>query len=181
MTNELLVVIDPQKDFINRTGFYAKKHLGINQILNVKQKINKLLALYDKERIVIVFSDYEKGQFESGLSICIPDTDGHKIDIEIDSTFTLISKNSHSCFSSDTFKSYLKSNFVHKIILCGFLAEYCVKQTALDGLENGYKICLLKEYIGTGDDVQNRREQMFKELALKGAEVLNEYNYKEVL
>ena len=108
------------------------------------------------------------------MSICIPGTVGHKIDVDVDSSFTLISKNDHSCFSSGDFKTYLQSNFIYKIILCGFLAEYCVKQTAIDGLKNGYRISLLKECIGTGDDVQSKREQMFIELADKGAEILND-------
>ena len=98
---------------------------------------------------------------------------GHKIEIGVDNTFTLISKNNHSCFSSEEFKIYLETNSVDRIILCGFLAEYCVKQTAIDGLKNGYQISLLRECIGTGDDVQNRKEQMLIELAEKGAEILN--------
>jgi nicotinamidase/pyrazinamidase len=173
MTNELLVIIDPQNDFINKDGIYAKKHSGISQILNAKEKINTLLNLHRNKKIVIVFSNYKNNQFEEGLSICIPGTDGHKIDIDIDNTFTLLSKNNHSCFSSEDFKTYLEANFVNRIILCGFLAEYCVKQTAIDGLKNGYQISLLKECIGTGDDVQNRKEQMLIELAKKGAEILN--------
>jgi nicotinamidase-related amidase len=175
MNNTLLVIIDPQNDFINQTGFYAKKHSGIDQILNARQKINKILHLYNKEKIVIVISDYEKDQFEKGLSICIPGTVGHKIDIQIDNTFTLISKKNHSCFSSKAFNTYLETNFVDRIILCGFLAEYCVKQTAIDGLKIGYQISLLKECIGTGDNVQSRKEQMLIELADKGAEILTDY------
>lgn len=174
MTNELLVIIDPQNDFINKTGFYAKKHSGIEQILNAKQKINNLLKLHNKEKIVIVFSNYKKDQFEEGLSICIPGTVGHKIDIEVDNTFTLIGKNNHSCFSPDDFKTYLETNSIDRIILCGFLPEYCVKQTAIDGLKNGYKVSLLRKCIGTGDDVQNRKEQMLIELADKGAEILGD-------
>ena len=174
MPNELLVIIDPQNDFINKTGFYAKKHCGIDQILNARQKINNLLSLHNKEKIVIVFSNYKKDQFEEGLSICIPGTVGHKLDIKVDNAFTLIEKNNHSCFSSGDFKTYLEKNFVNRIILCGFLAEYCVKQTAVDGLENGYQVSLLRECIGTGDDVQNRKEQMLIELADKGAEILSD-------
>ena len=174
MSNELLVVIDPQNDFLNETGFYAKRHSGISQILNARQRINNILGSHNTKKIAIVFSNYKKDQFEKGLSICIPGTVGHKIDVDVDSSFTLISKNDHSCFSSGDFKTYLQSNFIDKIILSGFLAEYCVKQTAIDGLKNGYRISLLKECIGTGDDVQSRREQMFIELADKGAEILND-------
>ena len=109
MTNELLIIIDPQNDFINKEGSYAKRHAGIKQILNAKEKINKLIALHDKNNLVIVFSDYKEDQFEKGLTICIPGTDGHKIDIAINNSYKLISKTGHSCFSSDDFDQYLKS------------------------------------------------------------------------
>lgn len=174
MTNELLVIIDPQNDFINRSGFYAKKHSGIDQILKARQNINNLLRLHDKDKVVIVYSNYKKDQFEEGLSICIPGTIGHKLDIEVDNAFTLIEKNNHSCFSSEAFKEYLEKKNVKKIIVCGFLAEYCVQQTAIEGLINGYQISLLRECIGTGDDVQNRKEQMLLELADRGAEILDD-------
>jgi nicotinamidase/pyrazinamidase len=176
MDNTLIVIIDPQHDFINQTGEYAKKHSGIKQILHAREKINGLLKdLHRKEKIVIVYSDYEKNQFENGLSICIPGTIGNKVDLEMemDDRFTLIPKNNHSCFSSELFTTYLQTHFVDRIILCGFLAEYCVKQTAIDGLKNGYHVSLLKEYIGTGDDVLYRKEQMLLELADAGAEILN--------
>ena len=172
MHNQLLVIIDPQKDFISKEGVYAKKHSGIEQILNARRNINKLLGSHNNGKLAIVFSDYEADQFEKGLSICIPGTIGHQIDIEAGDSITLISKPNHSCFSSEAFNIYLKNNSIERIIVCGFLAEYCVKQTALDGLRKGYHITLLKDCIGTGDDVQYKKEQMLIELAEKGAEIL---------
>ena len=173
MTNELLVIIDPQNDFINKEGSYAKRHAGIKQILNAKEKINKLIAVHDKNNLVIVFSNYEEDQFEKGVTICIPGTDGHKIDIDVDDSYTLILKKDHSCFSSDDFNQHLKNKKIHRLILCGFLAEYCVKKTALDALDNGYSISLLKDCIGTGDDVQHLKEQMLLELMAKGATIID--------
>ena len=72
MLNELLVIIDPQFDFINQRGSYAKKHPGISQILNARDKINKLIALQGKTNVIVVFSNYKEDQFEEGLLICIP-------------------------------------------------------------------------------------------------------------
>jgi len=50
MPNELLVIIDPQNDFINTGGFYARKHAGIEQILHARQKINQLLKYKTKSK-----------------------------------------------------------------------------------------------------------------------------------
>ena len=175
MPKELIIVIDPQKDFINENGGYSKRHKGILQILNAKENINNLLRKTENQKVVIVISDYHENQFEKGLSICIPGTEGYEIDIESDSATKIIIKNTHSCFSSGSFNDYLLKSNISSLIICGFLAEYCVRQTAIDGLKKGVKIALIKNAIGTGDDVQHRRENMFTELEEMGAKLINNY------
>ncbi|RQO65890.1 hypothetical protein DBR43_26950 [Pedobacter sp. KBW06] len=161
---QLLVIIDPQKDFINPDGAYAKRHSGIRQILECKRKINELLAETPAERLLVIYSDYLPNQFGAGLSMAIPGTSGHQIDIAIQVSHRLIAKTAHSSFSSEEFSSHLEKNNIKELILCGFLAEYCVKQTAIDGLSRGYKVSVLSELTGTGDDVQERKAQALKEL-----------------
>jgi len=168
MTKRILI-IDPQKDFIHRNGNYASRHQGITQILDAKEKINKLILTQKREEVLIITSDYQKDQFQQGLSICIPGTEGHAIDIEADKLNITISKTQHSCFSSPAFISHLLEHRVDELIICGFLAEYCVQETAIDALKNGYPVTLIMDCIGTGDDVQNRKEQML--LALKEKEL----------
>jgi nicotinamidase/pyrazinamidase len=65
---------------------------------------------------------------------------------------------------------------VGKLILGGFLAEYCVRATALDGLQQGYEILLLEDAIGTGDDVQHRKENLFRELSEAGAKLITTHS-----
>jgi nicotinamidase-related amidase len=177
MTNECIVIIDPQKDFTSIHGSYAQRHVGIGQILDAKANINKLLTQLDKNRFVIVNSDYSINQFGDGLSICIPDTEGHKIDINVDDTFTFISKGEHSCFSSIKFVNYLHDNNISKLVLCGFLAEYCVMSTAIVALKNNYNVSLLDDCIGTGDDVQDRKEKSLHELKKLGAAIIKREDY----
>ena len=170
---ELIVIIDPQKDFTHEAGNYAKRHTGITQLKDVKKRLDNLLATNNETKIILVVSNYEEEQFEKNLSICIPGTMGHEVDITIDDTIPIFIKSQHSCFSSDAFHLYLKNNAIEQLILCGFLAEYCVRQTALDGLDRGMRITLLQDCIGTGDDVQDRKEQMLVELKAKGAQLIN--------
>ena len=174
MTKRLLI-IDPQKDFIHRDGNYASRHEGITQILDAKEKIDRLLLTQKKEELLIITSDYQKDQFQQGLSICIPGTEGHTIDIKADKSYTSISKTQHSCFSSPAFISHLREHHVEKLIICGFLAEYCVQETAIDALKNGYAVVLIKDCIGTGDDVQNRKEHMLLTLKEKGAVIADSW------
>ena len=169
---ELLVIIDPQKDFTDSKGAYAKNH-SINQIQEVKARIKKLTKQFDLNKFVIIYSNYQKDQFGDGISMCIEGTKGHEIDLDFNNSYKLISKTQHSSFSSEEFKTFLKSNQIQKLLLCGFLAEYCIKQTAIDALEAGYEVALLKEFTATGDDVQYRKEEMLADLENKGATINN--------
>lgn len=175
MTNSCIVVIDPQKDFISEVGDYASRHAGIRQMLAAKERINNLVHSSDRNHVIIVTSDYQENQFATGLSICIPGTEGHQIDIYTDKAYTFLTKTQHSCFSSGGFIKHLKSNGITRLILCGFLAEYCVMQTALDALRLGYEVVLVKDSIGTGDDVQFRKDQMLISLEEQGASIQNSF------
>lgn len=174
--DQLLIIIDPQKDFTSTGGVYATRHSGIQQILETKQGINRLLNLVPADQVVLVCSDYQEEQFGKGISMCIPGTEGHEIDIEFKDTHTLFYKTAHSCFSSPAFCQYLKNNPIERLILSGFLAEYCVKQTAIDGLALGYQVSVLTDLIATGDDVQKRKENTLSELKIKGAEMIKGLN-----
>lgn len=180
MSKQICLIIDPQNDFTSPEGNYAKRHTGITQIEAAKENINRLLESWGKENFTVIKSDYRPHQFEEGLSMCIPGTLGHDIDkgFHIDEETVVIIKADHSAFSSEHFKEYIKSKEIDTLVLCGFLAEYCVKQTALDAIELGYKVELLNNCIGTGDDVQYRKHQMMEELKEKGAQVRDTDFYK---
>jgi nicotinamidase-related amidase len=168
----LLLIIDPQNDFTHINGRYAMNH-GITQILKVKANINLLLSSF-KHPKAIVIADYHHGQFEEGVSLAVPSTFGHQIDAEIvlPNDIPVWTKSEHSCLTSKDFSDALTEMKINTILICGFLAEYCVKQTALDALKLGYDITMVKDCIGTGDDVQHRREHLFEEIKGLGGKVL---------
>lgn len=172
---ELLVIIDPQKDFTDLDGDYAKRH-PINHIQRVKNQLNDLTQKPDAGKLVIIYSNYQKDQFGPRTSMCIEGTKGHEIDLDFDASSILIPKTQHSSFSSQEFKNFLKENQIRRLILCGFLAEYCIKQTALDALKEGYEVVLLKNLIQTGDDVQHRIQEVLVNLENKGAVIHDDLN-----
>jgi|ERR1700733_2721950 len=163
----LLVVIDPQKDFIHSDGAYAKKNHGLQQILQAKSNIIKLIGGKANMPVVIVKSDYRRNQFEEGLSIGIPGTFGHKIDIPLDEAVIVVTKTEHSAFTSKSFTDHLKKQGYKKLFIAGFLAEYCVKETAADALKNGFEVLLINNCIGTGDLKQQDKIEVFEGLKLK--------------
>lgn len=174
MATQILILIDPQNDFTHVEGDYARRHAGITQITEAKLKSQRLVNSFGRNKTVIVRSDYEPGQFGQGLSICIPQTFGHEIDVDLrmEGTVAVVTKTEHSCFSSEAFTSLLQTNKIDTLILCGFLAEYCVKQTAMDALNAGYRVYLVEDCIATGDDVQHRKLQAFAALKDNGAIVI---------
>lgn len=165
----LLVIIDPQNDFTHRDGHYATRH-EIIQITSAKTKINLLIAS-NRYDTVIVMANYKSGQFIPEVSLAIPGTFGHQIDADIivKENTSIFIKQEHSCFSSSEFKEFVSKSDYENILICGFLADYCILQTSLDAIAAGYKVFLFKDAIGTGDDVQYRRENIFIELAKKAA------------
>ena len=175
MPGARIIIIDPQNDFTFREGVYAKRHAGIVQITTAKQKINTLLALYEREHFVILRSDYSENQFGEGVSMCIPGTFGNQIDsdLTLDNHYTVFTKTAHSALTATRFQDHLKRGGITTLFLCGFLAEYCVRQTALDALQHGYHVYLVEDCIGTGDDVQERKQAMLKELETRGAMITN--------
>jgi nicotinamidase/pyrazinamidase len=164
MPNHCILIIDPQKDFIHVDGIYAKRHAGITQMLQAKTKINELLQAVEPQNIVIVYANYAPNQFAAGLSICIPNTWGHAIDIDANEKHLQFSKITHSAFSSVAFVAHLQQNNITQLFLCGFLAEYCVLATALDAIANGYAVSILVDCVCTADDKQERKTEMLKEL-----------------
>lgn len=169
----LLVIIDPQNDFTHEDGHYVTRH-GICQIAAAKSRINLLTdsKQYDK---IIVRADYQPGQFIPGVSLALPGTFGYEIDagIVVPVNMAIFNKCAHSCFSSGDFQNLLAKSACDTLLLCGFLAEYCIRQTGLDATTAGYHVILVKDAIGTGDDVQYRREAVLEELAQKGCTLLD--------
>ncbi len=163
VSNKAILIIDPQKDFTSETGAYAKRHSGILQILKAKKNIQNLIDTTSTP-VIIIYSNYIENQFENNLSICIPNTEGHQIDLELKKNFYLFSKTEHDAFSSEEFKKFLIEKKISSVFIGGFLAEYCVKQTAISAINFGLKVSLIEDCIGTGDDVQFRKENLFEEM-----------------
>jgi nicotinamidase-related amidase len=165
------LIIDPQKDFTHNRGNYAGRHAGISQILDARTRINRLVEASGNAMIAILYANYVPDQFGKNLSLCIPGTFGHELDIHVTDSCRLIAKTEHSCFSSPELVAFLKNNQIEALLMGGFLAEYCVRASAMDALAHRYEVTLMRDCIGTGDDVQDRKQRMLEELKSKGARV----------
>jgi nicotinamidase/pyrazinamidase len=173
-----ILIIDPLNDFTHVQGFYGQRH-GINQITDAKNKINQMLTSINHEDIIVIRSDYRPHQFGDDLHMSLPGTFGHQVDSDLmlSDRMVFITKTDHSSFSSDTLKDYLKTSKTDTLFICGFLAEYCVKHSAHDALDAGFKVFLVEDAIATGDDVQDRKDKTLQELAMRGAKIINSKSF----
>ena len=171
MESRCIIIIDPQVDFTSKDGAYAQRHPEINQIIKAKESIQQLIDTSPYHSYIVVYSDYISDQFSEGSSMCIPNTPGHSVDIVIPPSTTRISKTQHSAFSNPSFITHLRTHHFDHLHICGFLAEYCVKQTALDALQNDFQVALIADCIATGDDVSERKKKMLDELNKNSATI----------
>jgi nicotinamidase-related amidase len=175
----ILLIIDPQKDFINPNGLYPKNHKSIDNILKAKIKIQKLMDSQLKLKKIIVFSSYKQNQFKENYSICIPGTDGHEIDLIHLQNVLLFEKTSHNVLSSIKFELFIKNEEIEFIYLAGFLTEYCIFESAIQFLNNGISLYLLEDCIATADDSEEKGRFAMNDLTKKGAKISHSKSFIE--
>lgn len=81
-------------------------------------------------------------QYPKGLGRTLPE-----IRTEIPTTVTPIEKMTFSCCQSDEFSRSLENLKVDQIILTGMETHICVLQTALDALQDGYKVQVVEDAV----------------------------------
>lgn len=152
--NKLLLVIDVQRDFVNE---YTKEFI---------EKIKRLTESNRFEYIAFTkFINDEQSSWYKELNYkgcltkeeqeIILDTKNHKV----------FEKKIYSS-SSEDLKSYLKTNKIEEVYLCGFNTDACILKTALDLFENNIKVYVLKDYCMTtaGKIVHNNALDILKRL-----------------
>lgn len=60
----------------------------------------------------------------------------------------LFAKNTNSAFANGSFANMLRDNSIRHLVLCGFNAHVCLKMTALDAVEEGFRVTVLTDLMG---------------------------------
>ena len=122
--NKLLLVIDVQKDFINKnTETYVNKI----QELGTSDRFDKVVFTKFKnseESIWYKKLNYKGCMTEEGQTIVI-DTKNSKV----------FEKTIYSAVNEELIE-YINNNNIEQIYLCGFDTDACIQKTALDLFEN---------------------------------------------
>jgi len=148
---EGLLVVDMQKDFCYSNGsLYIGEH--------VKEIFEPLRHVVDKARgemPVIYTQDWHRSndaEFNVWPEHCIENSRGAEIIDELPKADYYIKKRRYSAFFATDLDLLLKELGIERIYLAGVATNICVMHTAIDAVQRGYSITLLKDCTAAIDD-----------------------------
>lgn len=133
-------------------------------IIDVQEKLFPLIS--DRERIlnnlykliqfarIINMPIILTEQYPKGLGPTIPEIKKILLDVQP------IEKVEFSCFGSEKFRKAVRGLSVETLIIAGIEAHICVVQTAIEGVKEGYRVCVVS-------DATSSRNPEDKEIALE--------------
>jgi nicotinamidase-related amidase len=173
-----LLVIDLIKAFTD-----AKRPLGANLDTQIAVT-QKLLEVAHEYRVPVFFSTlrYDESDLrdaglwvlkQKGVADLAKDTNGHEIDERLDKREcdSLLLKKYASCFFGTDLVPRLTSRGVDTLIMTGCTTSGCVRATAVDSLQNGFRPIVVRE--GVGDRSVTAHEQSLFDLDAKYADVVS--------
>jgi nicotinamidase/pyrazinamidase len=179
---QALIVVDVQNDFCPG-GTLAVPH-GDDVVAPLNQQIEKFLARGEpvyKTRdwhppTTKHFADYG-GTWPVH---CVQNTSGAQFHPELkdDPRIHIISKgvgdtDGYSAFDETELASKLHQQGVQELVVGGLATDYCVKNTVLDALKNGFKVKALENAIRAVDLQQGDGERAIEEMRVAGAEIIS--------
>ncbi len=173
-----LVIIDMQKGFTN-----SKEALGSNLDSQIEATV-PLLEVAHRRGIPVFFSVcvYDDPDLKDagvwinkikGLETLRAGTENVKIDERLDMRRgdTLLTKRYASCFFGTDLVSRLVSSRIDTLIITGCTTSGCVRATAVDSCQSGFRPIVVREAVG--DRSHAAHEQSLFDLDAKYADVLS--------
>jgi len=151
---DALIVVDVQNDFCPGGA------LAVDEGDRVSPVINQLMPLFQHVAFTrdwhpedhCSFADPPDFADGSWPAHCIAHSPGAEFhgDLEVPADAIIVDKGTdpdkeaYSGFSGTALAGKLRKRGVRRLFVCGLATEYCVEQTALDGLRNGFKVVLVE-------------------------------------
>ncbi|MDH7603523.1 MAG: isochorismatase family protein [Melioribacter sp.] len=171
-----LFIVDLQNDFLPNGALPTPKGNIIIPVLN---------KIMDKFDFVLASKDWHPENtihFEKWPVHCVQGTYGAEIPKELNSEKihkiflkgTGNKDDGYSAFeaTNENLTEFLKSNNIDELFVTGLTAEYCVKQTVLDALKNGFKTYVIRDGIEGIYQHEGDVENAFTEMEKAGAVIL---------
>jgi maleamate amidohydrolase len=173
-----LVVVDLIKAFTD-----ASRPLGANLDTQVAAT-QQLLAVAHERGFPVFLSTvrYEEADVrdagiwrlkQKGSVDLAADSDGHEFDerLDVHRSDSVILKKYASCFFGTDFVPRLTSRGIDTLIMTGCTTSGCIRATAVDSLQNGFRPMVVRE--GVGDRSQAAHDQSLFDLNAKYADVVS--------
>lgn len=152
--SDALVVVDVQNDFFHGGA------LPVNDAHKIIPVVNSLLRKFDH---VVFTRDWhpldhcsfaEDPEFRDGSwpVHCTADSAGAEFhgDVHVPVEALIVSKGTtaersgYSAFEGTTLAQYLRKRNIKRIMVCGLATDFCIKATALDGIQEGFEVILIE-------------------------------------
>jgi maleamate amidohydrolase len=176
--NPALIIIDLVKAFTD-----PKRMLGANLDQEI-EATKPLLAVAHERSMPVFFSTvrYDDADLrdagiwalkQKGVVTLKNDTDGWQIDPRLDfgPTDSLLFNKYASCFFGTDLVPRLNSRGVDTLIMTGCTTSGCVRATAVDAVQNGFRPMVVREAVG--DRSKPAHEQSLFDLNAKYADVVS--------
>jgi nicotinamidase-related amidase len=173
-----LLVIDMIKAFTD-----AKRLLGANLDAQIAVT-QKLLDVAHEKSVPVIFSTvrYDESDVrdaglwalkQKGVVDLAKDSNGHEIDERLDKRKSdgLLLKKYASCFFGTDLIPRLTSRGIDTLIMTGCTTSGCVRATAVDSVQNGFRPIVVRE--GVGDRSATAHEQSLFDLDAKYGDVVS--------
>lgn len=177
-----LIIVDMQKDFCEGGSLPVK---GCKSIVS---GINKYIQVFKNAGLTVVASrDWHPPNHISFNTAggpwpphCIAGSEGAEFveglrlpeDVVVVSKATDPDTEAYSAFASTPLHYILSVRNVRRLFITGVATDYCVKETALEGLKLGYEVIVLTDAVAGVDEKTSREALM--ELVRNGAVLASE-------
>jgi nicotinamidase/pyrazinamidase len=176
---EALVIVDYQNDF-NPGGALAVP--GGDEIAG---RLNELAA-DDRFALVVATRDWHPPDHGSFVDYggawpihCVADTQGAELSAALDSSLVdvVVDKGQdretegYSAFQDTSLAELLRERDIDRITVVGLATDYCVKNTALDALREGFPVTVDSTAVRGVDVAEGDAERALGELRAAGASI----------
>lgn len=172
----VLLIVDYQKDFCPGGS------LGVEGGDKIVSTINGLMGRFS---LVIASKDWhppETVHFEKWPPHCVQDTDGAEFHPDlntekIDQVFLKGMGNKDDGYSAFEamnldLSDYLKRKNCKQLFICGLTTEYCVRFTALDAVEKGFKTHVYTDAIAAVNKNPGEADKALEEMKKSGVRLV---------
>ena len=161
----VLLVIDLQNDFVTDPRL---KPTADNFLTRVAQLLGKSrnLGIPVVHLHYITEPDgrgYLRHHREKGRKRCergSPGAEPHPVAVPMEDE-PVFAKHAYSAFSSSEFVEHLKRINTDTLILCGLHSHVCIRETALDALEKGYRVLIAEDAVASYDSLHAQVTKSF--------------------